>query len=151
MKRIYISHVKAGEKEMGIEYVLLSHGNLSAGMKHTAEMIIGETPNLHSIGMDPDEGVEKVLTELNELMKQHSDSKFVLITDLFGGSVNNRVYEQFQSDPNVEIVTGMNLSLVIELVLQPEVSQEGIRSALSLSKENMIYMKDMSFQGDDDE
>lgn len=133
------------------EYVLMSHGKLSCGMKHTVEMIIGETPNLHCIGMDPDEGVEKLLTDLNKLMGNYPDSKFVLITDLFGGSVNNRVFELFQSNTNVEIVTGMNLSMVIELVLQPEVTGENIRSAINLAKDNMLYMSDVSLQGDDDE
>lgn len=136
---------------MGVEYVLLSHGKMSDGMKFTAEMIIGETPNLHSIGMDPDEGVDKLLQDLNDLMTEHPDSKFVLLTDLFGGSVNNRVYEQFQSDPNVEIIAGMNLSLVLELVLQPEVTGEHVRSAIELAKDNMLYMRDVCLQSDDDE
>lgn len=136
---------------MGVEYVLLSHGKLSSGMKFTAEMIIGETPNLHSIGMDPDEGVDKLLRDMKELMAEHPGSKFVLLTDLFGGSVNNRVYEQFQSDPNVEIIAGMNLSLVLELVLQPDVTSENIRSSISLAKDNMIYMRDVCLQDSDDE
>lgn len=138
---------------MGIEYVLLSHGKLSCGMKHTVEMIIGETPNLHCIGMNPDEGVDRLLIELKELMGKYPESKFVLITDLFGGSVNNRVYEKFQSDENVEIITGMNLSLVIELVLQPNVTGDDIRSAVGMAKDNMLYMKDVSVQvqGGDDE
>lgn len=136
---------------MGVEYVLLSHGKLSSGMKFTAEMIIGETPNLHSIGMDPDEGVDKLLQDLKDLMDAHPDSKFVLLTDLFGGSVNNRVYEQFHADPDVEIIAGMNLSLVLELVLQPNVTSEEVRSAIGLAKDNMLYMKDVSLQTDDDE
>lgn len=136
---------------MSYEYVLMSHGKLSCGMKHTVEMIIGETPNLHCIGMDPDEGVNKLLADLNELMENHSDSKFVLITDLFGGSVNNKVFELFQSNPDIEIVTGMNLSMVIELVLQSESTEENIRSAISLGKDNMLYMRDVSLQSDDDE
>lgn len=136
---------------MKTEYILLSHGKLSGGMKHTVEMIIGETPGLHSIGMDPDEGVDSLLRELKSLMDTCKDARFVLITDLFGGSVNNRIYEQFGTDPNVEIVTGMNLSLVLELVLQENVTEAEIRSAVSLAKENMLYMRDMTFQGGDDE
>lgn len=136
---------------MSYKYILMSHGKLSCGMKHTVEMIIGETPNLHCIGMDPDEGVDKLLADLNELMENHSDSKFVLITDLFGGSVNNKVFELFQSNPDIEIVTGMNLSMVIELVLQSESTEENIRSAISLGKDNMLYMRDVSLQSDDDE
>lgn len=136
---------------MRVEYVLLSHGKLSSGMKFTAEMIIGKTQNLHSIGMDPDEGVDKLLQDLKDLMAEHPESKFVLLTDLFGGSVNNRVYEQFQADPNVEIIAGMNLSLVLELVLQPDVTSESVRSSIELAKENMLYMRDVSMKGGDDE
>lgn len=136
---------------MAVEYILLSHGKLSTGMKDTVEMIIGETKNLHCIGMSPDDGVEKLLADVEKMMAEYQDSQFVILTDLFGGSVNNRIYEQFQSDSNVEIVAGMNLSLVLELVLQPEVNRESIRSAISLARENMIYMKDMVYESEDDE
>lgn len=136
---------------MKAEYVLLSHGNLSSGMKHTVEMILGETPNLHSIGMQAEEGVDILYKNLNELMEQHIGAKFILITDLFGGSVNNKLYEQFQSNPDVEIVTGMNLSLVLELLLQTEVIDENIRFAVHNAKESILYMKDIVIENSDDE
>lgn len=143
--------MRGGVKEMAVEYILLSHGMLSSGMKDTVEMIIGETKNLHSIGMDPDTGTDKLIQDVKNLMAEHSGAKFVLLTDLFGGSVNNRVYEQFQSDPNVEIVAGMNLSLVLEMVLQPEAGRESCLSAIDLARENMVYMRDMVFESEDDE
>lgn len=136
---------------MKTEYVLLSHGNLSSGMKHTVEMILGKTPNLHSIGMQAEEGVDILYKNLKELMGQHIGAKFILITDLFGGSVNNKLYEQFQSNSDVEIVTGMNLSLVLELLLQTEAIDENIRLAVCNAKESILYMKDIVIENIDDE
>ena len=136
---------------MSIQYVLLSHGKLSEGMKHAAQMIVGEMSNLHSLGMKPDEGVDKLLEDLKILMSNYQNEKFVFITDLFGGSVNNTLFEHFNLNPDVEIVTGMNLSLVLSIILEPDTTSDDIQIAVKAAKDNIIYMKDINLQYNDDE
>ena len=135
---------------MTTEFVLLSHGAMSEGMKQTIEMIIGKQEKLHAIGMKEEEGVGALLLQLDRILCQ-SDASFILMSDLFGGSVNTAVYERYQDEPRVSIVAGINLSLALELLLQADPCKQSIVSAIELAKHNIVSMADLNVMNADDE
>lgn len=132
------------------EFVLLSHGAMCDGMKQTIEMIIGKQEKLHAIGMKEEDGVGALLLQLDSLLCR-SDASFILMSDLFGGSVNTAVYERYQDEPRVSIVAGINLSLALELLLQVDPCKQSIVSAIELAKNNIVSMADLKVINADDE
>ncbi len=54
---------------------------------------------------------------------RYKDKEIIVLTDLFGGSVNNEFLQYINQD-HVYLVAGLNLSLLIELVSQLDAEVE---------------------------
>ena len=69
--------------------ILASHGGLSAGMKDTVQMILGEMPNLYALATLRDE-TEPITVAARRLLDGFAAEDAVyIVTDVMGGSVNN--------------------------------------------------------------
>ena len=97
-----------------IGIVVVTHGLLAGELVNAARTIVGEIPRIAavSIGWSDDmavarEAIEHALTDVG------AEGALVL-TDMFGGTPTN-VTLPFLS-PQVEIVTGVNLPMLIKLV-----------------------------------
>lgn len=100
--------------------ILVSHGKLSAGMIHSIQMIIGENEDVLSMGMMPGEHYQPMVDSVEEKLKENPDTQYVVVADLMGGSVCNGMTSLLYY-PNMKLVAGMNMGLVINLVLSPGV------------------------------
>lgn len=99
--------------------ILISHGKLSAGMAHSAQMVAGEKRNLSSYGLMPGQLVEDMIRAIRERVEADPDNQYLIVSDVFGGSVCNGSVT-LQDLPNVKLATGMNLLLVIQLLFSDE-------------------------------
>ena len=71
--------------------ILASHGGLSAGMKDTVQMILGELPNLYALATLRDE-TEPITVAARRLLEGFAAEDAVyIVTDVMGGSVNNEM------------------------------------------------------------
>ena len=96
-----------------IGIVVVTHGQLAGELVNAARTIVGDIPRIASVSigwsddmMSAREAIEKALAEVG------GDQALVL-TDMFGGTPTN-VSLPFLS-PRVEIVTGVNLPMLIKL------------------------------------
>lgn len=113
-----------------VKIMLASHGNLAAGMLSSAEMILGKQENISVICAYLD-GEDDVSPRIKKFMDSMSpDDSWLIITDLFGGSVNNE-FVKYISNPQIRIVAGMNLPLVITAMSIADVKN----NALEVEKE----------------
>ena len=100
-----------------IGVLLLSHGQLSKGIVHSAKMIAGVYDNAARLSLMPgvssDIFVEEVKTKIEKLDK--GDGVLVL-TDMKGGTPFLSACRMLQGY-NVAVVTGMNLPMVIEALM----------------------------------
>lgn len=97
--------------------ILASHKDLSLGMFHTLEYIVGKVDNIELMIAYNQEDYD-IETEINKLLKEGEN--YFVITDILGGSVNAKWLEYVETNNlsnNVTVISGMNLSLVIELYL----------------------------------
>nr|WP_232347650.1 MULTISPECIES: PTS fructose transporter subunit IIA [unclassified Lactobacillus] len=95
--------------------VLLSHGNFCKGIKEGAEMILGPQKNIHTIDLKEGESPEHFQTRFLNLTG--SLEKFVVFTDILGGTPYNVAYKSLLSSENkFELYTGMNLPMIISYV-----------------------------------
>lgn len=119
--------------------VLASHGNMSAGVKDSVEMIIGKADNLYSLATLRDEKFS-ISEQMVKLMQSFdiSDRVFVL-TDIIGGSVNNEMISLLSDYPNLEIISGMNLALAMTIVMIDEqVSDEELDNIIQHAQAQII-------------
>jgi mannose PTS system EIIA component len=98
-----------------IGVLITTHGNLGNELIKAAEMIRGPISGLLHVSIDQAKGVEDLKKEIGNAIKKLDKGKGVLIlTDLFGGTPSN-ISLSFMKDGKVEVVTGVNLPMLIKL------------------------------------
>lgn len=116
-----------------IKILLASHGNLAAGMLSSVELVVGKTDNVEVLCAYVDgesDVVPRVRSFINGMLP---DEEWLILTDLFGGSVNNE-FMNYISKPNMRLVAGMNLPIVITAITAANIA-EGIDDVISELKE----------------
>jgi mannose PTS system EIIA component len=97
-----------------IGIVVVTHGQLAAELVNAARQIVGDIPRIAavSIGWADDMGVAREAIE--RALSEVGESGALVLTDMFGGTPTN-VTLPFLSE-RVEIVTGVNLPMLIKLI-----------------------------------
>lgn len=99
-----------------ISCIVLSHGQVAQAIVDASEEIVGECSNLYAVhcdGLSPKALYEK-LTHLIESEKL-KDGLFILVC-LRGGSCWNVAVKVVQKWPKVEVISGLNLSIVLSFI-----------------------------------
>ena len=98
--------------------VIVSHGQVANELLAAAETIVGEQNHIAAVSIGWHDDVEMAKAEISRAIKQVSSGAGVLLlTDMFGGTPTN-ISAMFIKDGEVEIVTGVNLPMVIKLASQ---------------------------------
>ena len=119
--------------------ILASHGGLSAGMKDTVQMILGEMPNLYALATLRDE-TEPITVAARRLLDGFAAEDAVyIVTDVMGGSVNNEMLTLLPEYPAVHLICGMNASLVLTLASNDEaLTQDELAECIADAKAQII-------------
>ena len=97
--------------------VIVSHGQLATELLAAAEMIIGAIAHVAAISIGWQDDVDAAHDEVERAVTRVSQGRGVLLlTDMFGGTPTN-IAAMFLAD-EVEVVTGVNLPMVIKLATQ---------------------------------
>lgn len=98
--------------------VIVSHGQLANELLKAAEQVVGSLDHIVSVSMGWDDDVEAAEQEIKEAIEKVSNETGVLIlTDMFGGTPTN-ISAMFIKENEVEVITGVNLPMVIKLASQ---------------------------------
>lgn len=123
--------------------VLASHGDLAQGMRQTAEMIIGTSENIYALSAFRDED-EAIGVQMERLLEKIGYKDVYLLTDIFGGSVNNDLLTIQQAHPEVTLIAGMNLPLVISVATQfQQIDEDMLGHLIEESQQGMINCKQL--------
>lgn len=124
--------------------ILASHGGMSAGVKDTVQMVLGDLPNLYTLATTRDE-TESILVTTRRLLESFEESdKVYILTDVIGGSVNNDMLTLLADYQNLTIICGMNLSLVLPLALAVEpLSEQELKDLIQQAREQIVNCTEM--------
>jgi PTS system mannose-specific IIA component len=100
--------------------LIVTHGRLAIELLNAAEMIVGEIHHIAavSLGWHDDVGMATTMIEKAVERVKGPDGALIL-TDMFGGTPTN-ISSTFLDPGKVEIVTGVNLPMVIKFVQMGE-------------------------------
>ena len=101
---------------MATKVVLVSHGKLSEGVADAVEMVFGKSEALSYLGLAPDGNVVELIDGLRERVASAPGDQFVVLADLFGGSVCNQCLEQLSGFDNVTLVSGLSMGLALSVL-----------------------------------
>ncbi len=121
--------------------VILSHGQMANELLAAAETVLGAIDYIAAVSIGWHDDVETARTELERAIQMVDSGKGVLLlTDLFGGTTTN-IAAMFHTAGKIEILTGVNLPMVVKLVQQDETADlaEIARQVLQAGREG-IYL-----------
>jgi PTS system mannose-specific IIA component len=96
--------------------IIVSHGRLAEELLNALTIILGEAPNIEAISIGWYDDVEDSKKKINQSLKRVDQKNGVVIfTDMFGGTPSNLSFS-FLRDSQVEIITGVNLPMLIKFV-----------------------------------
>jgi PTS system mannose-specific IIA component len=96
--------------------IIVSHGKLAEELLNALTIILGEVVNMEAISIGWYDNVEESKKRINQSLKRVNQKNGVVIfTDMFGGTPSNLSFS-FLKDSQVEIITGVNLPMLIKFV-----------------------------------
>jgi len=105
-----------------IGVVVVTHGQLATELLNAAETIVGDLPRFAAVSIGWHDDTEDARTEIEQAIARVEEGAGVLIlTDMFGGTASNLAMS-FLSREKVEVITGVNLPMLIKLANLPEQS-----------------------------
>lgn len=98
--------------------VIVTHGHLASEFIAAAEMIVGPMPHVTPASIDWHDDVDVARAELERAITRVSrGSGVLLLTDMFGGTPTD-IASMFLDNPRIEVVTGVNLPMILKLADQ---------------------------------
>ena len=127
-------------KEIGI--ILISHGHFAKYAMDSAQMIVGKQENYEIVSVTDDKDLEDVIEELKSAYgKVKNEREVLILADIFGGTPSNSSSRILLEGAEVEVYTGFNLPVLLELLLIRDLPMEEIKEKLeATSKETFINL-----------
>jgi PTS system mannose-specific IIA component len=102
-----------GGKWFGV--LIVAHGDLAGVLARVVEKILGASAGIETVSVGWDDDVEASRRRVSEAIEKAEKGRGVLVlTDMFGGTPTN-VALPFLKEHNVEIVTGVNLPMLVKV------------------------------------
>lgn len=125
------------------KFVMATHGNFAKGIKESIKLIAGEFENLQALSCYTEENFN-LNAEIDEILK-YKDGEIIVVTDVFGGSVNNAFMEKTAENKNLHVISGLNLPLMLELLGEQEEYTNGaelVRESIKNASDAVHYCND---------
>ncbi len=107
-----------------IGVVIVGHCNLAEELLTVVKLIAGEVENFTAVSFDLQKPPDDSLKKVSDAVKKVDDGDGVLIlTDMFGGTPSN-LSLSFLETGRVEVLTGVNLPILIRLITLRENGQK---------------------------
>lgn len=100
---------------MKVGVVIVTHYRLGEEFLQALRLIIPDAPPFLSVAIDPNQPVEEMRKAIADRLGAAETGEGVLVlTDMFGGTPSNMSLS-FLDEHHVEVVTGLNLPMLIKL------------------------------------
>jgi mannose/fructose/sorbose-specific phosphotransferase system IIA component len=101
-----------------IKIIIVAHCDLASELVNAVLVISGKQPNLYPLERGSNDSLEQMCIRIGTLLKDISDKDGVLIlVDVFGGTPCTASVHHACADLKVEIISGVNLSMVLSAVM----------------------------------
>ncbi|EHJ57323.1 hypothetical protein HMPREF9318_01458 [Streptococcus urinalis FB127-CNA-2] len=135
------------------KYLIASHGKFSSGLKNSIAILTGQAENIETIDAYIDDSDFSDIIEVF-IKKIDINEQGIIFTDLFGGSVNQKITRLLlaESKKNIVLISNANLAIILTILfLTPDskLTNEIIDNAISES--NVTRVEIQSIVNDDEE
>jgi PTS system mannose-specific IIA component len=105
---------------MSVGVVIVTHYRLGEEFLQALRLIVPDAPTFFAVAVKPDQPVDELRSAISAALKAAEQGEGVLVlTDMFGGTPSNMSLS-FLDEHRVEVVTGVNLPMLIKLATLSE-------------------------------
>jgi PTS system mannose-specific IIA component len=105
---------------MSVGVVIVTHYRLGEEFLQALRLIVPSEPGFLAVGIEPTQSVEEMRGAIAQALSKAEQGQGVLVlTDMFGGTPSN-ISLSFLAEHKVEVVTGVNLPMLIKLATLSE-------------------------------
>ncbi|EAC8433704.1 PTS sugar transporter subunit IIA [Listeria monocytogenes] len=116
-----------------MDYIIAAHGLYAQEVKNSCQMITGQTTNIRAITFTEEMGVTDVLDAYTDVYLPGNET--AIIVDIVGGTPCNAAQMFSAKHPEVKVLSGLSLGLIIPLSLG-----ESLEEAMLGAKENIQFV-----------
>lgn len=104
---------------MNTAVLICTHGKAGVEMLRSVEMIMGPSDNIKVLDFLPGENTDSLVEKYKkELASLDTSDGLLILVDLFGGSPFNAGARIAMEQPDTELVTGVNIPMLLEIMAQ---------------------------------
>jgi PTS system mannose-specific IIA component len=105
---------------VSVGVVIVTHFRLGEQFLEALRLIVPEAPEFYAVSIEPSQPVDSMRTAISQALKRAQKGDGVLVlTDMFGGTPSN-ISLSFLQEHQIEVVTGLNLPMLIKLATMTE-------------------------------
>ena len=125
--------------------IIASHGNMAQGLLDTTKLFFGEQPQIKAFCLqandNPDDFVEVLKNGIKEV--DTGDGVVVFCDMLFGSPCNCmlRVLSEDINNPKLEVITGVNLAMVLQILSVRENSDCSVQELIDAGNQGIADLK----------
>lgn len=123
-----------------MKYLIATHGLFSKGIIDSVQLIIGEDIAIDYFCMTKSKSSEDASKEVKRYLAGLDEEPLIVLTDVFGGSVANLFTEFLLEGYDFQLVTGVNLPMLLNLFLSEGSIQDRINNSLEEAKRGILHV-----------
>ncbi len=102
-----------------IGLVVVTHAGLAQSLIAAATMITGSVEGCEAVELHANDPADGLVERISEALKRVGTDNIIIMTDMFGGTPSNAAIS-FLQEGKIEVVTGVNLPMLVEYFLRRE-------------------------------
>ena len=133
--------------------MVITHGSMAVALKETLKMFTNDADDIYAVGLY-DSGVANFTQSVEAEVEKcyEADKELLVLVDIFGGTpFNISILKIKNKYDGVEIITGVNLPLLIEANLLKTNNLQDVVKSLQESTRESIMMPESTNSAEGDE
>ncbi|MBC6348714.1 PTS sugar transporter subunit IIA [Lactobacillus melliventris] len=119
--------------------IICTHGSSAPEILKSAEMICGKQENCLTVNFENGESLDQLKKELVQEIDQLRGI-IICLTDLKGGTPFNTLVGLLKKYPEIEIITGVNIPMLLELFInRDQLEKEQLLSEIIEAGKSGVY------------
>lgn len=109
--------LKIEKEELLVKGIIIAtHGQLSVGLKDAVDVVTGMGDEIDSLSLNRDDNLDDFEADFLNLVSKYKDEGSLVFVDMVGGSPYNVALKHLNSDLNYEVIAGVNMMMVVEVL-----------------------------------
>lgn len=132
-------------------YLIATHGKFASGLQNSLNILTGSGDNVQVIDAyvtddDYTPNVQQFIQKVSE------DSQGIVFTDLYGGSVNQKIAAEIMTSgkDNIMLVSNSNLAIILSIMFHENTGMLSKEDILAAIQESQVQLVSTTIEEEDD-